>query len=337
MGRTIRCAAAGAALALALAAPVQAASTRDPVITEARADDAGVFLQVVGTGLPTAGRLRLTLGAFATPLQVTLSTPTRIEALLPPGIAPGDYLLSITTVGQGSGDDGPRGDASWITVGARGEAGPAGAPGPAGPPGPMGPTGQQGLAGLPGPQGPAGPEGSPGLPGPAGPMGPAGSGAGLPSINALAGLPCDFNYVGEMCGNTVRVEFDYSTKAIGLFCRPDTAFADFYLITAKLASDERIRMTGVSSTNTVTGDFGPNSGYTRGGGTFCNGAAIAITVERYRVGTGPYLAGGEDLSLFGPGCAPTPVAVSTGMAPIVATCTVTLPRELEGMVRISVE
>ena len=334
MRGTIRCAVAAAALAAAMATPVLADSKHDPVITEARADDAGRFLQVIGTALPTGGQLRLTLGDYLAPLHVTSSTPTRIEALLPPGIAPGTYLLSITTVGSGSGDDGPRGDSSWVTLGARGQSGPAG---PQGPVGPMGATGQQGLAGPPGPQGPAGAAGAQGPVGPPGPAGPTGTSAGLPNIDALAGLPCNFAPQDAACPYAVRVEFDYSTKAIGLFCRPNSQSADFFVITGKLAADEQIRMSGVAATLSVSQTFTPNAGYTRGGGVFCSGSEIAITVERYRTGAGPYLAGGQDLSLFGPGCAPTPLPVSTGTAAVVATCTVSFPAWSPFLVRISVE
>lgn len=93
--------------------------------------------------------------------------------------------------------------------GAKGDPGPAGPTGPAGPPGPPGPSGPagaQGPAGEAGPQGPPGPEGRPGPTGPAGPEGPEGPkgdpGAGLGSVDDLAGLPC-----GEGQGR-LDVDFD---------------------------------------------------------------------------------------------------------------------------------
>ena len=150
MTKTLRGLAAIAAVAhLAVAPAALADSARDPVITEARANEANTMLQVIGTSL-SGGTPLLTLGTQAAPLVVTLATPTRIEALLPPGIAPGTYLLTLTTGKQrqtkGSDAEGPRGDVFWVTLGAQGSAGPQG------PAGPAGATGQQGLAGPPGPR-----------------------------------------------------------------------------------------------------------------------------------------------------------------------------------------
>ena len=190
MNKRLRGLAAIAAVALSAAAPLATAdSTRDPVITEARANDANTILQVIGIGL-SVGAPVLTLGTQATPLVVTLATPTRIEALLPPGIVPGTYLLTLTTgkkkEGKGSDAEGPRGDVFWVTLGAQGPTGPQG------PAGPAGATGQQGLAGpigATGPQGPAGPVGTSGPQGPAGPAGATGSQgpSGLPGASGKDG------------------------------------------------------------------------------------------------------------------------------------------------------
>jgi hypothetical protein len=195
MNKSLRGLAAIAVLTLSAAAPVASAdSPRDPVITEARANEAQTILQVVGTSL-SGGTPLLTIGTQATPLVVTLATPTRIEAMLPPGILPGTYLLTLTfgkEMEKNSDAAGPRGDAFWVTLGAQGPtgpqgvagpagatgqqglAGPVGATGPQGPAGPIGATGPQGPAGLAGATGSQGPAGSPGAPGKDGPMGPAG-------------------------------------------------------------------------------------------------------------------------------------------------------------------
>lgn len=183
MNRTLSGLAAIALVALSGAAPSAGAdSARDPVITEARANDANTILQVVGTDL-SGGAPRLTLGTQAAPLVVTLATSTRIEALLPPGVPPGTYLLTLT-IGKyrdrkSSDSEGPRGDEFWVTLGAQGPSGPQGIAGPAGA------TGQQGLAGPPGP---AGPQGVAGATGPAGLQGPPGT-AGAMGLQGPAGSP----------------------------------------------------------------------------------------------------------------------------------------------------
>lgn len=173
-------AALAAAGLLAFATVANAASARDPVISEARANQAQTHLLVTGSDLPTTGP-RLTLGIGTAPLAVTLATPTRIEALLPAGIEPGTYLLSLTgPQAAGSGAGGARGDEFWVTLGATGPAGapgvagPQGAPGATGPAGPAGPTGAMGPQGSQGLTGPAGAQGSPGAPGSTGATGPQG-------------------------------------------------------------------------------------------------------------------------------------------------------------------
>lgn len=164
----------GAAALLAFSPLASAASAHDPVISEARANDAGTHLLVTGSALPTTSQ-RVTLGIGTAPLVVTLATPTRIEALLPPGIEPGTYLLSLTgPQAAGSGAGGPRGDEFWVTIGATGPAGAPGAVGPQGATGATGPAGPAGPQGLQGPMGPAGAPGSPGAIGPQGPVGPEG-------------------------------------------------------------------------------------------------------------------------------------------------------------------
>ena len=173
-----------AAVLFASAPLANAASAHDPVISEARANEGQTHLLVTGSGLPTTGP-RLFLGLGTAPLLVTLATPTRIEALLPAGIAPGTYLLSLTGAQSGgSGAGGPHGDEFWVTLGAagptgaQGVAGPQGAPGATGQTGPSGPAGSAGPQGPQGSQGPIGPvgaQGSPGVPGATGAQGPSGN------------------------------------------------------------------------------------------------------------------------------------------------------------------
>jgi Collagen triple helix repeat (20 copies) len=139
---------------------------------------------VVTTASPDPARQTLTLDGpdFGSgPVVVTLAnqdltvlsqTATRITVRLPPTVAPGTYLLTLTrrTVPLAAG-------AAFVTIGAVGATGPQGpqgsegargAQGPQGPAGPAGPAGASGADGAIGPQGPQGPAA------PAGPAGPAG-------------------------------------------------------------------------------------------------------------------------------------------------------------------
>lgn len=105
-----------------------------------------------------------------TAVQVLTATPTSIIAIIPPGIAPGSYLLTVQ-----SGNGATEFDAFNVTIGTAGPQGPAGATGATGPAGPAGP------AGATGPQGPAGATG---------PAGPAGA---VASFDALNGIACTLN------------------------------------------------------------------------------------------------------------------------------------------------
>src|SRR5688572_22753958 len=169
-------AAFAAAMLMGFGLEARADSGRDPAIAEARTNTAQPHPRVTGGNLPTAGH-RLTLGCDTAPLVVTFATPNRIEALLPAGIEPGTYLLSLTgSQAAGSGAGGPRGDEFWVTLGAvgatgaQGIAGPQGVPGATGQQGSVGPTGATGAQGPGGAMGPQGPVGS------TGPQGPAGAG-----------------------------------------------------------------------------------------------------------------------------------------------------------------
>jgi len=83
-----------------------------------------------------------------------------------------------------------------------------GEPGPAGRIGPPGPAGAAGARGPAGPAGPAGPPGSAGAQGAPGPKGDPG--AGLGSLEALAGLPCT---AGGTPGS-VSIEYDAARHAV---------------------------------------------------------------------------------------------------------------------------
>ncbi|MDH5265911.1 MAG: collagen-like protein, partial [Betaproteobacteria bacterium] len=181
-----------AAMAVLLLPSTGAAAdaTPAPAISEVRASADNTSLSVIGINF-SGGTPRIALGTLATPLAITLATPTRIDAVLPAGLPPGSYLLALTiakTTGRGDDNGESRRDEFWVTlgaVGARGAAGPAGAPGPMGATGLLGP---QGPAGVAGPQGASGPTGAAGVPGPAGPAGK--DGGSLASISALSGIAC---------------------------------------------------------------------------------------------------------------------------------------------------
>jgi hypothetical protein len=299
--RTIGVLAAAAFMALAPLA--NGASASDPVISEARANDARTHLLVIGNSLPTTGH-RLTLGIGTAPLVVTLATPTRIEALLPEAIEPGTYLLSLTgPQAAGSGGGGPRGDEFWVTLGAQGAAGPQGI---AGPPGAPGATGQQGLAGPPGPTGPAGP------------------GNALASLGSLVGIPCETGYQ-VACHTITSLSFDYSTQAMTILCRPATTFLTLYVDSTNLAPDEEIRVEAIEANRTITMRRQGSGEYTIGGAEYCGGDVATIRVTRYRFTTVAAQPGGRlvTVSMVGnPAVCPMTIPASVQGSEIVASCTV---------------
>lgn len=139
---------------------------RFPVILNVTENTQGTQITIVGRDLGNATP-KVALGGTA--LKVASSTSSNIIADLPAGIAPGAYLLSVST-GRG-----------WhrialfnATVGQIGPPGPAGPPGATGPQGKTGPQGATGPQGPTGPTGPQGPSGSKGATGAQGPAGPAG-------------------------------------------------------------------------------------------------------------------------------------------------------------------
>ena len=281
--RTIGALAAAAFMAFAPVA--NADSGRDPVISEARANEAQTHLLVTGSALPTRGP-RLTLGVGTAPLVVTLATSTRIEALLPVGIVPGTYLLSLTgSQASGSDSEGPRGDEFWVTIGAQG---------PAGPQGPTGATGAQGLPGPSGPIGPMGPSGPAGANGPAGPTGatgPAGpvgaAGGALASLDALRGLPCSNGLFH--CPSTVSFSQDPVTHVVSMVCRPraDDHVVNVYIDPRNLGAGEQVSVAVPGQSLIVVQAGGRPDTFTS---LNCDGADMTITVTRSGAPTGPHMS-----------------------------------------------
>jgi len=110
-------------------------------------------------------------------LVVVTATSTEIVAMLPAGLVPGSYLLTVArgpattqfdafSVAIGGGAPGPTGP-----TGPQGPTGPTGADGATGPTGPQGATGATGADGAPGAQGPTGATGATGATGTAGATG----------------------------------------------------------------------------------------------------------------------------------------------------------------------
>src|SRR6266702_4129923 len=141
-------------------------ATVDPALARVTINGANF---VGGKNTPT----QVFLGATLTPLTVLAISDSEITALLPAGVAPGSYLL---TVGYGSGNDANgKSDEFSVALGDVGSPGPQGIQGPAGPAGPQGATGQTGLAGSVGATGAAGAQGPKGDTGAVGPGGAAGA------------------------------------------------------------------------------------------------------------------------------------------------------------------
>ena len=228
---------------LAASTPTFADSSHDPAITEARAD--GGMLHILGLNLG-GGKPKVTLGTLA--LSVVSMTATQIDALVPPTVVPGSYLLTVSLAKSKSGSDDGNGDGKydefWVTIGAagpqglvgpQGAAGKDGAMGPAGPVGPagtngaagvqgpagrdgaqgsQGPSGPQGIAGLhgaTGAQGPAGPQGPQGPSGPSGPSGPRGVSAPPVSFMVYASR---VHLASDPAGSDVLVQAECPTGTV---------------------------------------------------------------------------------------------------------------------------
>jgi hypothetical protein len=143
--------AAAALLNLAMAATVPSDDEQKPAIISAIPDSAvnPTQLTIAGQNL---GRSKPLVNLDSIPLAVVGFTATAVTALLPPGLGPGSYLLTLEP--NGHTDAIARFD---VAIGAVGPKGDQGAPGPMGPAGSAGPPGP---LGPPGPQGPPGPVGS---------------------------------------------------------------------------------------------------------------------------------------------------------------------------------
>jgi hypothetical protein len=175
-----------AALSLAFIVPAVADSLPSPSISAANADSTSTFLHVTGVNF-TGGTATLSLGGAA--LAITNIAPNQIDALLPVGVQPGSYLLTLTLAkgaGNSSNSSELRSDEFWVTIGAVGPQGPQGPQGAQGSPGAQGAPGAQGPAGAPGPQGPQGVAGAQGPAGPEGPQGPQGPAGAAGSAGDIA-------------------------------------------------------------------------------------------------------------------------------------------------------
>jgi hypothetical protein len=202
---------AASLVAAALAAPIPAFAAATARVDSAAADMERKILTLRGS-FASPG-LKVYLGGHTDPLAIRALTGTTLEALLPTGLAPGNYHIVV-------GDDeafaitlgpvGPAGDAGAAGVaGIRGAAGPrgndgqrpavtplpgaagaAGADGAAGAAGPAGAKGAMGDTGPAGSIGPRGTTGDPGSVGAAGPQGPQGD-AGANGAQGLKGARGD--------------------------------------------------------------------------------------------------------------------------------------------------
>lgn len=195
------------ASAVAMTAVAHAQSTSRPqlVVQRAEADLTAETLFIEGQKLLWNNDTEVFVTLAGTPLVVLSATDSQVFARLPPGLAPGTYLLRVSrgtgavqngtfdlTVGAvgPAGPTGPKGDMGNTgpegLAGATGPQGPVGLTGATGSQGPVGATGAQGLTGATGPQGltgPTGPQGLVGLTGATGPTGPSGP-AGAKGLNA---------------------------------------------------------------------------------------------------------------------------------------------------------
>ena len=148
------------ALQLASAAGVRADDdAHDPLILAAVPDSSSSPTRLTITG-ENLGKLKPDVTLDSIPLTVVGFGPTSVTALLPAGLTPGSYLLTLQRNGQKNRE--AEFDVALGSVGPKGEKGDPGAPGPPGPAGPAGPAGPIGAAGATGPVGPTGPQGPPG-------------------------------------------------------------------------------------------------------------------------------------------------------------------------------
>ena len=192
------------ATGLAIATPALASNT-SPFITSVTEAAGAISISGANFTRRRGTQVQVFLSGIATPLALSSYSGSRIVALLPAGLAPGSYAVSI--VGPKGDSDGNSDEDFFVTLGSAGPKGDKGDPGPQGPAGPsgqtglkgdkgdpgaagaagpQGATGPQGVAGpqgSPGPQGDAGPQGFPGVPGPQGPPGTA------PRLSSYSAIP----------------------------------------------------------------------------------------------------------------------------------------------------
>jgi hypothetical protein len=144
-----------AVLAVAVLAGPAAAQTRPQlVIVRAEADLAAETLLIQGEHFVWANDDQPVVTLASNVLTVLSIDAAHAMAQLPPGLAPGAYLLKVSR-GNGAVQSGT----FDLTIGAVG---------PEGPEGPAGAVGETGPQGLPGPKGDTGAQGEQGEPGPAG-------------------------------------------------------------------------------------------------------------------------------------------------------------------------
>jgi hypothetical protein len=140
-------------VALPISPPVAAQASSTPLITSVTADYtvSPPTLTIKGALLGSPGTTTVTLDQLGN-LTLRSVTSTQVVASLPtnPAVAPGSYLLTLTT-----GSKANQFDEFWLTLGTQGPQGPQGSTGATGAVGPQGPSGPQGLTGATGAAGPA--------------------------------------------------------------------------------------------------------------------------------------------------------------------------------------
>jgi len=159
------------------------------------------------------------------PLTLRSGSDTQLEAALPPGLAPGTYLLEVSTKGGNA-----QSDEFAVAVGAVGPTGPKGDPGEPGPPG------KDGEPGPPGKDGAPGPPGKDGAPGPAGKDGPPGKDGepgkqgeqGPPGKDGERGPKGDRGERGPCCKNLVVYNTGVDDNRVPL---PDKSVDPHYALT----------------------------------------------------------------------------------------------------------
>jgi hypothetical protein len=338
---------------LAPSAPAFADSSRDPAVTEARAD--GGVLHILGLNLG-GGRPKVTLGTLQ--LSVVSMTATQIDAVVPSTVAPGSYLLSVSfPKGRNGGDD--RNDDSkydefWVTIGAagpqglvgpqgpagkdgatgiQGAQGPAGSQGLTGPSGPQGSTGVQGPQGVAGKDGATGPSGTDGATGPQGPQGPPGSGGSPFAIESLAGVPCTV----AMCPGSTAAKFDPISSSLVLSCVTIPANNTLRIQGTLKVSQTIPGGEVLSFTSDVQGFAGeiPNRvqsspvAFDVPANNLCSGRAVVVTVTRSRDESpfGIPRPSSSSLNLDGGSCVSAPLDFSPagkGNLSVSVTCNFTM-------------